>query len=62
MNLQIDHDKHLIQCLHPAYSAFFIDEDNTQVNTTHINIYKDGSKSEQGVEAGISIKSHEQQP
>jgi len=56
MNLQIDHDEHLIQWLHPAYSAFFIDEDNTQVNTTQINIYKDGSKSEQGVEAGISIK------
>jgi len=56
MNLQIDQDKLTIQCLHPAYRDFFIDEGNTQLNTTHINIYRDGSKSEQGVESGIAIK------
>jgi len=40
----------------PSIQGLFIDEDNTQVNTTHINIYRDGSNSEQGVEAGIAEK------
>ena len=41
--------------LHPADRAITIDQDNTQEDPTHINIYTDGSKSEQGVGAGIAI-------
>jgi len=55
MNLQIDHNKLPKQWLHPADRAITIDEDNTQEDPTHINIYSDGSKSEQGVGAGIAI-------
>ena len=57
MNFRIDHDKLRNQWPHPAYSAIFIDEDNTQEIPTNINIYTDGSKSEQGVGAGIAIVS-----
>jgi len=55
INLKIDHDKLPKQWLHPADRAFIIDEDKTQVGPTHINIYTDGSKPEQGVGAGIAI-------
>ena len=55
MNLKIDHDKLPKQRLHPADRAITIDEDNTQEDPTHINIYTDGRKSEQGVVAGIAI-------
>jgi len=55
MNLQFDHDKLPKQWLHPADRAITIDEDNTQEDTTHINIYTDVSKSEQVVGAGIAI-------
>ena len=55
MNLQIDHGKLLKQWLHPADRAITIDEDNTQEDPTHINIYTDGSNSEQGVGACIAI-------
>jgi len=55
MNLYIDHDKLSKQWLHPADRAINIDEDNTQEDPTHINIYTDGSKSEQGGGAGIAI-------
>ena len=54
-NLKIDHDKLPKQWLHPADRAITIDADNTQEDPTHINIYTDGSKSEQGVGAGIAI-------
>jgi len=52
-NLQIDHDKLPKQWLHPA--ARIIATDDTD-DPTPINIYTDGSKSEQGVGAGIAIK------
>jgi len=55
VNLQFDHDKLPKQWLHPADRAITNDEDNTQEDPTHINIYTDGSKSEQGVGAGIAI-------
>jgi len=55
MNLQIDHDKLPKQWLHPADRAITIDQDNTQEDPTHINIYTDGSNSEQFVGAGIAI-------
>jgi len=56
MNLQIDRDKLPKQWLYPANRAITIDEENTQEDPTHINIYTDGSKSELGVGAGIAIK------
>jgi len=56
MNLQIDHYKLPKQWLHPADRAITIDEDNTQEDPTHINIYTDGGKSEQDVGEGIAIK------
>jgi len=43
------------QWLHPAYRTIATDSDNTQEEVTPINIYTDGSKSEQGVGAGIAI-------
>jgi len=55
MNLHIDHDQFPKQRLHPADRAITIDQDNTQEDPTHINIYTDGSKSELGVVAGIAI-------
>jgi len=55
MNLQIDHDKPPKKRLHPTDREIIIDADNTQEGPTHINIYTDGSKSEQGVGAGIDI-------
>jgi len=54
-NLQIDHDKLPKQWLHPADRTIDIDIENTQVESTRINIYTDGSKSEKGVGAGIVI-------
>jgi len=54
-NLQIDHDKPPKQCLDPAARTIAIGLDNTQEVVTPINIYTDGSKSEQGVVAGIAI-------
>jgi ribonuclease HI len=51
-NLQIDHDELTQQWLHPADRI--IATDNTD-DPTPINIYTDGSKSEQGVGAGIAI-------
>jgi len=54
-NLQIDHDKPLKQWLHPADRTIVTDTENTQEDPTHINVYTDGSKSEQGVGAGIVI-------
>jgi len=45
MNLQIDHDKLPKQWLHLAHGAITIDQDNTQEDPTHINIYTDGSRS-----------------
>ena len=55
-NFQIDHDEPPRQCLHPTDRITATDTDNTQENETPINIYTDGSKSEQGVGAGIVIK------
>ena len=55
MNLEIDHDKLPKQWLHPADRAINIDEDNTQEEPTHINIYTDGWKSDKGVGAVIAI-------
>ena len=55
MNLEIDHDKLPKQWLQPADGAIIIEEDKTQEDSNHINIYTDGSKSEQGVGAGIAI-------
>jgi ribonuclease HI len=49
-----DHDKLPKQWLHPA--ARIIATDNKTEESTPINIYTDGSKSEQGVGAGIAIK------
>ena len=46
INFQIDHDNFRKQWLHPAERAILIDEDITQEDPTHINIYTDGSKSE----------------
>jgi len=54
-NLQINHDKPPKQWLHPADRTIAIVTDNTQEDSTHINVYTDGSKSEQGVGAGIVI-------
>ena len=54
-NLQTDHDKLPKQWLHPADRTIATDTDNTQEVSTPINIYTDGSKSEQGVGAGIVI-------
>jgi len=54
-NLQIDHDKPPKQWLHPADRIIATDADNTREDVTPINIYTDGSKSEQGVGAGIAI-------
>ena len=54
-NLQIDHDKLPKQWLHPADRTIAIDTDNTHDDSTPINIYTDGSKSEQGVGTGIVI-------
>jgi hypothetical protein len=48
-NLQIDHDKPPKQWLHPADRTITTDTDITQEDLTPINIYTDGSKSEQGV-------------
>jgi hypothetical protein len=53
-NLLIDHDKPPKQWLHPATRIIAVDKDTD--NQTQINIYTDGSKSEQGVGAGIAIK------
>jgi ribonuclease HI len=55
MYLCTDHDKPPKQCLHPADRKIAIDTDNTQEDPTHINVYTDGSKSEQGVGAGTVI-------
>ena len=55
MNLQIDHEKLPEQWLHPTDRAITIDQDNTQEDPNHINIYTDGSKLELGVGAGIAI-------
>jgi hypothetical protein len=52
--LLIDHNKLPKQWLHPA--ARIIAADNNTDDPTPINIYTDGSKSEQGVGAGIAIK------
>jgi ribonuclease HI len=49
-NLQTDHDKLPKQRLHPAARIIATDD------PTPINIYTNGSKSEQGVGAGIAIK------
>jgi len=54
-NLQTDHDKPPKQWLHPADRTVATASDNTQEEVTPINIYTDGSKSEQGVGAGIAI-------
>ena len=54
-NLQIDHDKLPKQWFHPADRIIATDTENTQEVSTPINIYTDGSKSEQGVGAGIVI-------
>jgi ribonuclease HI len=43
------------QWLHPADRTITTDTDNTQEDSTPQNIYTDGSKSEQGVGAGIVI-------
>jgi hypothetical protein len=53
-NLPIDHDKLPKQWLHPA--ARIITTDNKRDDPTPINIYTDGSKSENVVGAGIAIK------
>ena len=53
--LQIDHDKPPKQWLQPADRSIAIDTDNTHEDPTHINVYTDVSKSEQGVGAGIVI-------
>ena len=50
----IDHDKLPKQWFHPA--ARIIATDNDTDDPTSINIHTDGSKSEQGVGAGIAIK------
>ena len=52
-NSLIDHDKPPKQWLHPA--ARIIATDNKKEDSTPINIYADGSKSEKGVGAGIAI-------
>ena len=52
-NLLIDHDKPPKKWLHPA--ARIIDTDKDTDDKTKINVYTDGSKSEQGVGAGIVI-------
>jgi hypothetical protein len=52
--LRIDHDKLSKQWLHAA--ARIITTDNETDDPTPINIYTDGSKSEQGVGTGIAIK------
>ena len=54
-NLQIDHDKLPKEWLHPADGTIATKTDNTQEVSTPINIYTDGSNSEQGVGAGIVI-------
>ena len=53
-NLQIDHDKLHKQWLHPA--ARIIATNNNTDDPTPIKFFTDGSKSEQGVGAGIAIK------
>ena len=53
--MQIDHNKPPKQWLHPADRTIITDTDNTQGDPTPINICTDGSKSEQGVGAGIVI-------
>ena len=53
--LQIDHNKPPKQWLHPADRTITTDTDITQGDPTRINIYTEGSKSEQGVGAGIVI-------
>jgi hypothetical protein len=52
-NSPIDHDKLPKHWLHPA--ARITATDNKEEDSTPINIYTDGSKSEQGVGAGITI-------
>jgi hypothetical protein len=52
-NLPIDHDKLPRQWLHPAASIIATGDTDDQIP---INIYTDGSKSEQGVGAGRAIK------
>ena len=52
-NLKIDHDKLPKEWLHPADGTIATKTDNTQEVSTPIDIYTDGSKSEQGVGAGI---------
>jgi hypothetical protein len=52
---QIDHDKPPQKWLHPADRIIITDTDNTQEDSTPTNIYTDGSKTEQGVGAGIVI-------
>jgi hypothetical protein len=53
-NSLTDHDKLPKQWLQPA--ARIIATDNKTEDSTPISIYNDGSKSEQGVGAGIAIK------
>ena len=52
-NSLIDYDKPPKQWLHPA--AKIIATDNKKEDSTPINIYTDGSKSEKGVGADIAI-------
>jgi hypothetical protein len=52
-NLPIEHDKPPRQWLHPVARIIATGDTDDQIP---INIYTDGSKSEQGVGAGIAIK------
>jgi len=54
-NLQIDNDKPSKKWLHPANRIIATNSDSTQKDVTPINIYTNGSKSEQGVGVGIAI-------
>jgi hypothetical protein len=58
-NLPIDHDKLPRQWLHPAARIIATGDTDDQ---SPINIYTDGSKSEQGVGAGIAVKRPGTQP
>ena len=49
----VDSDMGVKYCHHPAETITFLTEDNEE--TSKIQIFTDGSKSEQGVGAGIVI-------
>jgi hypothetical protein len=52
-NATIDHDAEVKHGLHPAETTTILNDKND--DTSSVQIYTDGSKTEQGVGAGIAI-------